>query len=75
MCFDVDDLDEIHRRMLTFQADDQLANGIGTKVAYFDDPDGIHLEIIEPQGPFKRETQKVCILAGSWRVGRRNSSS
>ena len=66
LCFEVDDLDAVYERMveaglafsgepMTFQAEDKLSAGIGTKVAYFDDPDGTHLEIIEPQGPFRRK--------------------
>lgn len=66
LCFEVDDLDAVHRRMveagfafsgppMTFSEEDMLSEGIGTKVAYFDDPDGTHLEIIEPQGPFRRK--------------------
>ena len=68
LCFEVDDLDAVYQRMrdagldfagapITFQPEDQLAQGFGTKVAYFDDPDGTHLEIIEPQGPFRREVR------------------
>lgn len=66
LCFEVDDLDAVYQRMtkagltfngepITFQAEDQLKQGIGTTVAYFDDPDGTHLEIIQPQGPFQRK--------------------
>jgi catechol 2,3-dioxygenase-like lactoylglutathione lyase family enzyme len=66
LCFEVDDLDAVYRRMrqagiafqgepMTFGPDDMLKKGIGTKVAYFDDPDGTHLEIIQPAGPFQRE--------------------
>lgn len=66
LCFEVEDLDAVYRRMreagITFQGDpivfeesDGLKNGIGTAVAYFDDPDGTHLEIIAPAGPFKRK--------------------
>lgn len=40
---------------IIFEAADGLKSGFGTVVAYFDDPDGTHLEVIEPQGPFKRE--------------------
>jgi catechol 2,3-dioxygenase-like lactoylglutathione lyase family enzyme len=65
LCFEVDDFEEVHRRMadagiefsgepITFEQSDGLENGIGTTVAYFDDPDGTHLEIIAPVGPFRR---------------------
>jgi len=67
LCFEVDNLEVVVKRMkdaglifngdpITFKAEDQLKEGIGTKVAYFDDPDGTHLEIIEPQGPFQRKS-------------------
>ncbi len=66
LCFEVDDLNAVYERMraagigfegepITFQAEDGLKAGIGTSVAYFDDPDGTHLEIIAPAGPFKRK--------------------
>jgi len=66
LCFEVDDLDAVYKRMreaglafqgepIVFEAGDQLKTGIGTAVAYFDDPDGTHLEIIAPVGPFKRK--------------------
>jgi catechol 2,3-dioxygenase-like lactoylglutathione lyase family enzyme len=66
LCFEVDDLDAVYQRMLdagvefsgkpiTFEDGDGLKNGAGTAVAYFDDPDGTHLEIISPKGPFKRK--------------------
>jgi catechol 2,3-dioxygenase-like lactoylglutathione lyase family enzyme len=66
LCFEVDDLDAVHRRMIeagiefqgdpiVFEEGDGLKAGIGTAVAYFDDPDGTHLEIIAPAGPFKRK--------------------
>ena len=66
LCFEVDDLDAVYRRMaeagikfqgspIVFEAGDGLKAGIGTAVAYFDDPDGTHLEIIAPVGPFKRK--------------------
>jgi catechol 2,3-dioxygenase-like lactoylglutathione lyase family enzyme len=69
LCFEVDDLDAVYRRMteagltfngepITFQTEDQLKQGIGTKVAYFDDPDGTHLGIIQPQGPLQRKGHK-----------------
>jgi hypothetical protein len=40
---------------ITFQEEDGLKSGLGTAVAYFQDPDGTNLEIIAPQGPFKRK--------------------
>jgi catechol 2,3-dioxygenase-like lactoylglutathione lyase family enzyme len=66
LCFEVDELDAVYSRMrdagITFQGEpivfeesDGLKDGIGTAVAYFDDPDGTHLEIIAPAGPFKRK--------------------
>jgi len=65
LCFEVDDLDAAHARMvaaglrfdghpITFEDGDGLRSGIGTRVAYFDDPDGTHLELIQPVGPFRR---------------------
>jgi catechol 2,3-dioxygenase-like lactoylglutathione lyase family enzyme len=65
MCFEVSDLKAVMARMqeagitflgepMTFQPEDGLSSGFGTNVAYFEDPDGVHLELIEPQGPFKR---------------------
>ncbi|MBY3537524.1 VOC family protein [Rhizobium laguerreae] len=66
LCFEVDDLDAVYRRMkdaglefsgepIIFEDGDGLKKGAGTAVAYFDDPDGTHLEIIAPKGPFKRK--------------------
>jgi catechol 2,3-dioxygenase-like lactoylglutathione lyase family enzyme len=66
LCFEVDDMDEAIRRLqeigvepdgepITFQEEDGLKSGFGTAVAYFRDPDGTNLEIIAPQGPFKRK--------------------
>lgn len=66
LCFEVDDLDAVYKRMrdagiefsgepLVFEDEDGLKAGAGTAVAYFDDPDGTHLEIIAPMGPFKRK--------------------
>ncbi|WP_244610546.1 VOC family protein [Microvirga pakistanensis] len=66
LCFEVDDLQAIYRRMreagitfqgepIVFEASDGPRDGIGTAVAYFDDPDGTHLEIIAPAGPFTRK--------------------
>lgn len=65
LCFEVDGIDKAVERLkkvgvdlsgetMIFEAADGLSSGWGTKVAYFDDLDGVHLEIIEPQGPFKR---------------------
>lgn len=66
LCFEVDDIHEAVQRLkdagiklsgepIIFEEADGLKSGWGTAVAYFDDPDGTHLEIIAPQGPFKRE--------------------
>ncbi|MEV7676066.1 MULTISPECIES: VOC family protein [unclassified Streptomyces] len=64
LCFRVDDLDAVHRRMeeagydflgdpYTFLAGEVTPDAaLGTKVAYFNDPDGTNLEIIEPEGGF-----------------------
>ena len=68
LCFEVDNIQDAVKRLkdagiklsgepIIFEAADGLKSGFGTAVAYFDDPDGTHLEIIEPQGPFKRERQ------------------
>ena len=66
LCFEVDDIDEAMKRLkeigvdpegepIIFQESDGLRSGVGTAVAYFRDPDGTNLEIIAPQGPFKRK--------------------
>lgn len=66
LCFEVDDIDAAVQRLkeigiepqgepITFQEEDGLKSGFGTAVAYFQDPDGTNLEIIAPQGPFKRK--------------------
>jgi catechol 2,3-dioxygenase-like lactoylglutathione lyase family enzyme len=66
LCFEVDDIDTAIERLkeigiqpegepIVFQEEDGLKAGFGTAVAYFKDPDGTNLEIIAPQGPFKRE--------------------
>lgn len=66
LCFEVDNIQEAVKRLedagiplageaIVFQKEDGLKSGFGTAVAYFDDPDGTHLEIIAPQGPFKRK--------------------
>ncbi|MET9350361.1 VOC family protein [Streptomyces termitum] len=64
LCFRVDDFDAVHRRMkeagydflgddYTFLAGEVTPDAaLGTKVAYFNDPDGTNLEIIEPKGGF-----------------------
>ncbi|MGL5233974.1 MAG: VOC family protein [Empedobacter falsenii] len=65
LCFEIDDIDAAMQRLqdlgiepegepITFQEEDGLKSGFGTAVAYFRDPDGTNLEIIAPQGPFKR---------------------
>ncbi|MGX5820690.1 VOC family protein [Chitinophaga lutea] len=66
LCFEVDDLDAALQRLkeigveldgqpIVFREEDGLKSGFGTAVAYFRDPDGTNLEIIAPQGPFKRK--------------------
>lgn len=66
LCSEVDDIDAAMQRLheigiepegepIVFQQEDGLKSGFGTAVAYFKDPDGINLEIIAPQGPFKRK--------------------
>ncbi|MFB7946466.1 VOC family protein [Kitasatospora phosalacinea] len=61
LCFKVDDFDAVHRRMedagydflggdCTFIAGEVTPDAaLGTRVAYFNDPDGTNLEIIEPR--------------------------
>lgn len=67
LCFEVDDIDAAMERLkeigvepegepIVFQEEDGLKSGFGTAVAYFRDPDGTNLEIIAPQGPFKRKS-------------------
>jgi catechol 2,3-dioxygenase-like lactoylglutathione lyase family enzyme len=64
LCFKVDDFDAVHARMkkagydflgeaYTFLAGEVTPDAaLGTKVAYFNDPDGTNLEIIQPEGGF-----------------------
>ncbi|MFE5332432.1 VOC family protein [Embleya sp. NPDC056575] len=64
LCFRVDDFDAMYGRMkeagygflgddYTFIAGEVTPDAaLGTKVAYFNDPDGTNLEIIEPRGGF-----------------------
>ncbi|MEV4252409.1 VOC family protein [Spirillospora sp. NPDC049652] len=64
LCFQVDDFDAVYRRMkdagYDFLGDDYTflagevtpEEALGTKVAYFNDPDGTNLEIIQPMGGF-----------------------
>ncbi|WP_326556305.1 VOC family protein [Micromonospora sp. NBC_01796] len=64
LCFQVDDLRSVHTRMreagydflgepYTFAADEVTPpDAVGTRVAYFNDPDGTNLELIEPRGGF-----------------------
>uniref|UniRef100_UPI003D721093 VOC family protein n=1 Tax=Actinacidiphila sp. bgisy167 TaxID=3413797 RepID=UPI003D721093 len=64
LCFKVDDFDAVYQRMkeagYDFLGDDYTFiegevtpdEALGTKVAYFNDPDGTNLEIIEPMGGF-----------------------
>ena len=66
ICLEVDDLPSAYDALVdagvefkgpwhevTSEADG-ASLGIGTRVAYFDGPDGEHLELIEPAGPFVR---------------------
>ncbi|WP_241657585.1 VOC family protein [Flavobacterium cerinum] len=66
LCFEVDDMDAALKRLkaigiepegepIIFEKEDGLKSGFGTVVAYFQDPDGTNLELIAPQGPFKRK--------------------
>ncbi|WP_367430239.1 VOC family protein [Streptomyces celluloflavus] len=64
LCLRVDGFDAVHRRMkeagYAFLGDDYTfiagevtpEAALGTKVAYFNDPDGTNLEIIQPEGGF-----------------------
>lgn len=64
LCFKVDDFDAVYQRMkeagydflgedYTFIAGEVTPEAaLGTKVAYFNDPDGTNLEIIQPEGGF-----------------------
>ncbi|MFI8931506.1 VOC family protein [Streptomyces sp. NPDC053474] len=64
LCFKVDDFDAVYRRMkeagYDFLGDDYTFiagevtpdEALGTRVAYFNDPDGTNLEIIRPEGGF-----------------------
>ncbi|MFC0602515.1 VOC family protein [Streptomyces palmae] len=64
LCFRVDDFDAVYQRMkqvgydflgegYTFLAGEVTPDAaLGTKVAYFNDPDGTNLEIIQPKGGF-----------------------
>ncbi|WP_422770342.1 VOC family protein [Plantactinospora sp. WMMC1484] len=66
LCFEVDDLPAVYDRMraagidflgpaYTFIPDEvSPPDAAGTRVAYFDDPDGTNLEIIAPRGGFAR---------------------
>lgn len=65
MCFEVDDIEAAVARLkeigvepegepMYFQEEDGLKSGFGTGVVYFTDPDGAHLELISPKGPFQR---------------------
>lgn len=65
VCFEVDDLAAVYDRMeeagVEFRGphyeateEDGAEDGAGTVVAYFDGPDGEHLELIQPEGPFRR---------------------
>lgn len=65
LCFEIGDINSALARLnelgikpsgkpITFTAEDQLTGGIGTTVVFFEDPDGTHLELIDPKGTFKR---------------------
>lgn len=65
MCFEVEDIQAAVGRLkklgiepegepMYFTEADGLKSGLGTGVVYFRDPDGVHLELIEPKGPFQR---------------------
>ncbi|MFY1677996.1 MULTISPECIES: VOC family protein [unclassified Streptomyces] len=66
LCFEVEDFDAVYRRMrdagYAFLGDDYTftagevtpEDALGTRVAYFNDPDGTNLEIIRPRGGFAR---------------------
>ncbi|MFJ6392843.1 VOC family protein [Streptomyces sp. NPDC091972] len=66
LCFQVDDFEAVYQRMreagyeflgdqYTFLAGEVTPEGaLGTRVAYFNDPDGTNLEIIQPKGGFAR---------------------
>ena len=65
-CFEVDDLEEVYQRLniagIQFTGNiytvqpDMVEQGAGTQVAFFQGPDGEHLEIMAPKGPFIRES-------------------
>lgn len=68
LCFEVEDFQAAYSRMRqagiefvaephTFAEEDGVSSGVGTQVVYFDDPDGTHLELIAPRGPFVRRGQ------------------
>ncbi|MBZ4191843.1 VOC family protein [Niabella beijingensis] len=68
LCFEVDDINTALERLkeigvepegapMVFEKEDGLKSGFGTAVVYFRDPDGTNLELIAPQGPFKRKRQ------------------
>jgi catechol 2,3-dioxygenase-like lactoylglutathione lyase family enzyme len=65
LCFEVDDLEAVYERMTaagiqfdappyTFSEENGSPNAVGTRVAYFSDPDGVNLELITPAGSFVR---------------------
>ena len=69
ICFEVSDMASAYDRLVEAgiefkgpwheitEATDGARKGVGVKVAYFDGPDGEHLELIEPAGPFVRASQ------------------
>jgi catechol 2,3-dioxygenase-like lactoylglutathione lyase family enzyme len=65
LCFEVDDIQSVYDRLVAagiefdappFEFSEQnAAHAGGTKVAYFSDPDGVNLELIQPApGSFRR---------------------
>lgn len=69
ICWEVDDLPSVFERMqaagIEFKGqyhrvtkeEDGAKEGVGVIVAYFDGPDGEHLELIQPAGPFVRANE------------------
>ena len=67
LCFEVEDVDATLGRLrelgvepssapYTFTAEESdSADLAGTRIVYFDDPDGTHLELIAPRGRFVRD--------------------
>lgn len=75
-CFEVDDLEAVFERMRTAgiqfygpwhkvsAQEDGALEGVGVVVAYFAGPDGEHLELIAPTGPFiRKEVERGVAIA------------